>query len=422
MGLNHIVKEPARETPVRGTLDVLVCGGGPAGVAAALSAARAGARTGLVEAHGCLGGVWTAGLLSWIIDHENKGGVMREILQTLAARDARARNADGSHTEAYDVEEMKLLLEELCSDAGVSLRLHTRVADAVVSGEGRLTHVIIESKSGREALAASIVIDATGDGDLAVRAGCGFDLGHPETGDTQPMSMVALVAGIRAPEIEPYYLVPEGDWAGAKLRLAAAMERGGVPPSYDRPTLFRVRDDLFALMANHEYGVNACSAEDVTRATLQARREVHALARALRSLGDPWSGLRVVATPEQIGIREARRVHGRYTVTAEDLVEGRRHPDAVCRATFCVDIHALRPDAHKGLEPPPLLTQPYDIPLRALIAKDVDGLMMAGRCISGDFIAHASYRVTGNAVAMGEAAGRAAARAAAEGLLPQDLG
>jgi len=133
--------------------------------------------------------------------------------------------------------------------------------------------------------------------------------------------------------------------------------------------------------------------------------------------------MQVIATAEQIGVREGRRIEGRYLVQKQDLITGARHADSVARATFGVDIHAFTKDknreetiSHGGFK-----TLPYDIPLRALIAKDVDGLMMAGRCISGDFIAHASYRVTGNAVAMGEAAGVVAALAAESKRLPHQV-
>ncbi|MFM8764963.1 MAG: FAD-dependent oxidoreductase, partial [Spartobacteria bacterium] len=183
------IQEPSRTTPVVNHSDVLVCGGGPAGVAAAIAAAREGARTTLLELHGCLGGVWTAGALTWIIDHKNKSGVMKEILDRLQAGGFRACLADGTWTNGYDHEGMKSLLEEMCMEAGIRIRLHTRVVAAGVDETNRLTHVITESKSGREAWSAGKFVDATGDGDLAAAAGCGFDMGRDEDGHTQPMSL-----------------------------------------------------------------------------------------------------------------------------------------------------------------------------------------------------------------------------------------
>ncbi len=414
-----VVREPARDVPVAESADVVVCGAGPAGVAAAISAARKGAKTVLVEQHGCLGGIWTSGLLCWLLDQTNKKGVMAEITRRMDALGGHTFTAGGKPTNAYDVEVMKVLLETLCEEAGVKVYYHTRTAAAVTS-EGRLTHVVTESKSGREALAGKVFVDATGDGDLGALAGCGFDFGHPETGQAQPMSLIALVAGLSAQDLKPFYnnLDEASSWAAPKDRLRAAMEAGGHSPSYAKPSLFRVRDDLFILMANHEYACKGTDVRDVTRATLRARKELHALIDGLRSTGGAWKGLRLVATAEQIGVREGRRLHGIYTVTADDLKEGRRFDDAVCRTTFGVDVHALDPKKNKSIESHPWKAKPYDIPLRALIAKDVQGLMFAGRCISGDFFAHASYRVTGNAVAMGEAAGKAAAVAALSGRLP----
>ena len=415
------ISEPSRDTPVAAAMDVVVCGGGPAGVAAALAAARRGARTALVEQHGCLGGIWTAGCLSWILDHDNKTGVMREVLAGIDAMGARAVR-DGAPTNGCDVEKMKLLLDNLCLEAGVELRLYTRVADAVVAADKRLTHVILESKSGRQAISAKCFADCTGDGDLGCLAGCGYDLGHPETGQTQPMSLIALVDGLDPVAAADYYRSSETTrWAAPKERLKAEMERGGHSPSYAGPTLMWVRDDLFALMANHEYGVSGADATDLTRATMRARREVHGLVDGLRGLGGVWSGMHIVATSTQIGVREGRRLHGLYVVSQDDLVAGRRHDDAVCRVTFPIDVHSLDPGKSKGIEPRPIKSQPYDIPMRALIARDVEGLVMAGRCISGDFLAHSSYRVTGNAVALGEAAGQVAATAAQTDRLPRQV-
>lgn len=415
-------REAARDLPLREATDVIVCGGGPAGIAAAIAAGRAGAKVRLLEVNGCLGGIWTAGLLCWILDWGNKPGLMAEILKRLEADGMRAKSPEGKPTNGYDPEAMKLLLEELCAEAGVTIHLHTRVCAANVDAAKRLTHVITESKSGREVYGAKVFVDCTGDGDLGALAGNGSDFGHPETGLGQPMSLMALLSGIEPDAIGEFYRTDDSkDWSGPKDRLRAVMEKAGNSPSYAKPTLFHLRDDLFALMANHEYGYNGTKAEDITRATLAARSELNKIARGLRSLGGPWGEVKLVATAEQIGVREGRRLRGRATVTADDLREGRTHDDAVCRVTFPIDIHSLDPKKEKGIEKAGFRAKPYDIPLRALIAQDVDALLMAGRCISGDFIAHASYRVTGNSVPMGEAAGTTAALAAQRGKLPHEI-
>jgi len=156
---------------------------------------------------------------------------------------------------------------------------------------------------------------------------------------------------------------------------------------------------------------------------VRARAELNKIVNALRGLGGPWEGIQIAATAEQIGVRDGRRIRGRYVVTEQDIITGARHEDAVVRPTFAVDIHALSADMNrtKAIDNKGIKVKPYDIPLRALIARDVDGLMMAGRCISGDFIAHASYRVTGNSTSMGEAAGAVAALAAKSGRMPHEV-
>jgi hypothetical protein len=416
-----MVREPARDVPLRDDADVIVCGGGPAGTAAAIAASRLGARTRLFEMHGCLGGVWTAGLLTWIFDFD-KPGFARELAGELDKRGARRhKNAERF---VYEPEAMKLLLEELCTKAGVKVQLFTSACAAQREGR-KLTTVITESKSGREAWRAPVFIDATGDGDLGAQAGCGWDTGRPGEGVPQPLTMNAVAAVKDANALTEYISF----FSDVKRHIPAVeafkreLQRAGVETSYGHPTLFHIRDNLVLVMINHEYGVKATDAAALTAATVRARAEISRVVAALRKLGGPWEGMQVVASAEQIGIREGRRLHGRYTVTRDDLVAGARHADAVTRPTFNVDIHALTPEGNKKetISHGGFKMKPYDIPLRSLIAKDVDGLLLAGRCISGDFIAHASYRVTGNSVALGEAAGAVAAVAAQSRKLPHDI-
>ena len=420
-----VIQEPARQTSVAAKVDVVVCGGGPAGVAAALAAARQGAKTLLLEAHGCLGGIWTSGLLAYILDTRDKTGLMPEILERIAEGETNASGRPSRPQTCNDPEVVKFVLEEMCAEAGVQVQYHTRVCAAVVdrAHSNRLTHVIVESKSGREAIAGEVFVDCTGDGDLGALAGCQYHFGHPETGLCQPMSMICLLTGLVPTEIKDYYrgAGSKAGWSAPKDALRAEMEKGGHSPSYAKPSLFHVHDELFILMANHEYLVKGTDIRDVTAATLRARRELHLLINGLRSLGGVWKNVRIVATAEQIGVREGRRLVGLYELNAEDLREGRRHHDGICRATFSIDVHATNPQKEKGIEKASFRAKPYDIPLRSLIAKDVNGLLMAGRCISGDFLAHSSYRVTGNAVAMGEAAGVTAATAVGSRRLPHEV-
>ena len=417
-GLFH---EPALDLPLNQEADVIVCGAGPAGVTAAITAARAGAKVRLFEWRGCLGGVWTAGLLGYLLDFA-KTGFATELNHRMAERGI--RRGTNAKSITYEPEGMKVLLEELCVEEKVQFLLHTRVAAAYKDGR-RLTTVVTESKAGRQAWRAPVFIDASGDGDLGAMAGCGWQLGEEKACPCQPMSLNALLVCKDAAALKDYIHVSDPDATVSKSKEAflAEIKRAGFFPSYSRPTLWQVRDNLLLVMMNQQFSVKPFEADKITEATVQARAELNKIVNGLRKLGGPWEGLQIAATAEQIGVRDGRRIEGRFTVSENDVVTGARHEDAVVRPTFGVDIHALNADMNRtnAISNKGIKVKPYDIPLRALIAKDVDGLMMAGRCISGDFIAHASYRVTGNAVAMGEAAGAVAAIAATSKRLPHEV-
>lgn len=429
---NEYLVEPQKRLNLEGQADVIVCGGGPAGISAAVAAARAGAKTRLFELQGSLGGIWTAGLLSIVLDAQGKEGFQKELINRLEAESGSTTRyfylaGSGKTSDFfYDPEWMKYVLEKICVEAGVIIHYHTRVVGAF-SEKLRLKGVLTESKSGRQAWPGNIFIDASGDGDLSALAGCQFDIGHPQTGRTQPMSLIAILTGLDINEVKPFinghpdYVLPGHHDQDSKRALTDELTRAGTSPSYSLPVLFHLHGNLFSFCANHAYMFSGMKAEDVTQATLQARQEMFQQVTALRKLGGPWRNVQIAATSSHIGIREGRRIHGHYTITVDDLVEGRRHTDKICQVNFPVDVHATDPSKGKAYGEEGIRSKPYDIPLRSLIARDIDGLMMAGRCISGDFLAHASYRVTGNAIQMGWAAGVTAALAAQKNSLPQEM-
>ncbi len=392
--------------------DVLVCGAGPAGICAALAAARGGARTRLLEAGGCLGGVWTRGLLSLILDARNKGGLVTEIRDRLMLH-----NGIAAESWLYDPEAMKFLLEEMVQEAGIDWILHTRAVDTVMFGN-RLTHVLVENKSGRSAFSADVFIDATGDGDLAALAGCGYDFGEPGSNLGQPMTLMALISGvpqeIGQPSGSASTFLPKDTFRDILLGVGHAT-------SYSQPSLFPLPNGLFCLMIHHAYEFSGLNARDITEATRQGRAEVMETVRKLRESAAGWESVMVVATAEHIGVREGRRIHGRYTVNKNDVISGAVFDDAVCKVEFPVDVHSLRKADGGGYSSTGVKSKPYDIPYRSLLPLERQGLLLAGRCISGDFYAHASYRVTGDACVTGEAAGRSAAFCLEHGFAPHEI-
>jgi ribulose 1,5-bisphosphate synthetase/thiazole synthase len=406
------VLEAPRRTRVAADVDVLVVGGGPTGVGAALAAAREGARTLVVERHGMLGGVWTAGLLNPLFDFHRKGWIVAELVERL--KKAQAWQA-WKFSHCFDIEAMKLLLESMAAEAKAASWYYSFAADAIVE-QGRLRGVIVESKSGREAVLAKVVVDCTGDGDVAARAGVPYRLGRLGDSMCQPMTLMFEVQGV-----DGYLQTNTGDLydqmtaAIARHKLAVKLPFGRVNYA---PWIINVpRAGAADVQATHVYQMNPLDTRDLTRATIEARRQADALVQVMRRVPG-LENMRLVQTAPAIGVREARHLAGRYQLNLEDLKAGRRFDDAVTFCGFGVDIHDVK-QGDRSAHGTKIRT--YQIPYRCLVPEALAGLLFAGRCISGTHEAHASYRVTGTCMAMGQAAGLAAAMAAAENKSPDQL-
>lgn len=405
------------ETSVAGEYDVIVAGGGPAGVGAALAAARQGCRTLLIEQYGFLGGMWTAGMVIPIWDWENKGGIMQEIVDALSA---------GGHTAysgpllGFDIEAMKVLLDRLLLDSGAELLLHSWFALPVME-ENRVKGVIVENKSGRQAYLAHTVIDCTGDGDVAARAGAGFRVGRDRDGAAQPMSLMFKLGEMDYVQAMDY---SPGPLKTTELffHMEHAAEAAGIPDypfNFDRPYILALPTPHQGIAEmTHVRGKSGIDARQLSDAEVEGRKLVQEAMRFFTEYMPQFRHAYLEQTAPHIGVRETRRIMGDYELTIEDLLAGRKHEDGICTCAFNVDIHQPDGLSQEGYE---YGVKPYHIPYRCLLPRGIENLLVAGRCISGSYEVHASYRVTGDCVAMGQAAGTAAAIAAKEGCTPRSV-
>ena len=418
------IDEPRRRTPVAGRYDVIVCGGGPAGTAAAVRAAENGASVLLLERQGSLGGTWTGSLMTWLMDVENKSGLLDRLTDGICSLGSLYCRQHGDYS--FCPEDMKCVMEQMAVEAGVSLLYHTMLAGVITEvpqggGVPAVKGVITESKSRRQAFLAPVIVDATGDGDAAAMAGCSFFMGEEGTGRMQPMSMIALVCGLSVRDVRPFCLNYESCPGEAQRHFQELFASCGIRLSYSMPVLTHLKGDLFSVSLNHEYQVPCDDARQITDAVIRARAEVLGALHKLAAADKRWESAIIAHTADAIGVREGRRIRGNYTVTREDLISGRTFEDGICDVTFNVDIHVSGKTGSGSWDYGGVCVKPYQIPLRALIAADVRGLVLAGRLISGDFYAHASYRTGGNILKIGEAAGVLAAAAARTGVAPDEV-
>ena len=414
--------EPSRSLPVASEVDVLVCGAGPAGIGAALGAARAGCRNVLLlEAGNAVGGVSTTGMMShWTGSTESP--LMEEICRLQSESVLLPESERGKSDHFICHEALKNAYLRLLDEAGVQVRLYTQVADAIVA-DGRVRGVITESKSGREAVFAKVVVDATGDGDVAARAGAAFDMGREGDGVCQPVTLMFRLGGVDterciAPgSFETTVEVPAGE--------IQALAREHLPSPAGHVLLYRqhLPGEMCVNMTNVT-NVDGTDAAALSRAELECRRQMEAIVAFLRRYAPGYEHCYVVASASQIGVRETRHFRTLHTMTEEDIVEAREFDDWIAtRNHFNFDIHNTRGsglDAN-GAQRHFRAKGKYTIPYRSCVPETLDGLLLAGRNIGGTHKAHSNFRAMPICLNVGQGAGIAAAIAAARGLALRDV-
>ena len=392
-------------TQIGPQFDIIVAGGGPAGCAAALAAARCGTKTLLVEQGTCLGGMWTAGLVNPIFDFQNKGGILREIITRLK----KEYSFGGFIHSCFQIEDMKFLLEQMLCDAGVEILYGTIVSRAWMEGD-TVKGVVVENKSGRTVFPAKVCIDCTGDADLAVSAGVKTVMGRQEDGKCQGMTLMFLLGNID-------FMQRDCNELFDLIKEAAEQCASDFTLPYDRPYIIQIPNSNTAVVQlTHIRGLDPTDAFDLSRATIEGRKQAYETVRFMKSHIPQFRDVLLLQTASLIGVRESRRIVGEYTLTAEDALVGRQFEDGITCATFGMDIHNPEDTTQQCQA-----VKPYQIPYRCLVPAEIDGLLVAGRCISGTHEALASYRVTGNCAAMGEAAGYAAFECVKTGRPPRRI-
>jgi FAD dependent oxidoreductase len=431
----------SKDIPVAEAADVLVVGGGPAGIAAAVAAARSGARTVLVERFGFLGGNLTAGLVgpcmtSYSLDGKTQliKGVFEEFVNRMVeiggaihpsqthAGDAYAGFIVYGHDKVtpFDPEAAKVIANRLCIEAGVEIVFHTQVVDAIVE-DGRLMGVVCADKEGLHVQNATVTVDCSADGDVAAFAGNEIEYGREGDSLVQPMTMFFRVSGVDDVAVEAYVTSHPDDYRPFASLVDEAREAGRFTIPRKGVGMYKtLHDGVWRINTSRVLGRNGTNAKDLSAAEIEGHEQVMQLMKFFREDLPGFQNAELMDTASTIGIRETRRIVGDYVLTIEDLQSGRHFDDVIALAGYPVDIHDPA-GAGGGSSDEYATANIYEIPYRSLVPRDRDGLLVAGRSVSATHEALGAIRVMPPAFAMGEAAGTAAALAVRAGTAPRDL-
>lgn len=444
------------EMKVHSESDVVVAGGGPSGLVAAIAAARAGATTTLVEQYGFLGGMATAASVGPFSpfhydDQQITMGIPQELVERLMAAGGSTGHlkcvpeyGSGSYMAYFDREVYKQVAFDMVREAGARLLLHSFVGGAVTDGN-RVTGIRVANKSGFQQVLGKVVVDATGDGDVAAAAGAEFKWGRDSDNLGQPMTMFFEMANVDVAKILDYIEKNPDDfeWTsrlysrtplpkelnqtyfvaqGYKKFVAEAKAKGDLVLGRETVLLqSTMRENTIVFNSTRVGKLQGTNIDQFTQAEILGREQAMSLAAFMKKYVPGFENAYVSSTGAQIGVRESRHIIGEHILTQDDVVEGRRFADVVARGFFPVDIHD--PTGARGyqaggstwIKP----KGPYDIPMRCLVPRTLDGLVMTGRNISAAHEAHGSLRVQGTAFAIGHASGVLAAVAALSGVQPR---
>lgn len=439
------IELPARRGLLAAETDVLVVGGGPAGIGAALGAAQTGARVVLAERYGFLGGNATAALVMPLMSFHTQrperesgaafrllptdhgpgeavvAGALAKLLQRLvAAGGAIAPSLATGYVVPFDPEWFKLVALELLDEAGVEMLFHAFASGVI--GAPSVEGAIFETKSGPIAVRAGVTVDCTGDADVAVQAGAPFEIGRAD-GLVQPMTLMFRMAQFERAAFEAYAREHPGEWRGVH-GLWDLVRKATEAGELELP-----REDILFFATPHEEEVSVNSTRvthvlgtdvwDLSYAEWASRRQMRQIAAFLRRYVPGFERAYVIQSGVNVGVRETRRIVGEYRLVAEDILGARKFDDAIARGAYPVDIHNPRGAGTVLKRLPP--GEAYDIPLRSLLPRETGRMLVAGRCLSGSHEAHSSYRVMPIVMATGQAAGVCAALAARRRADPRDV-
>ena len=439
------IELPPREALLAGDTDVLVVGGGPAGIGAAMGAVQAGARVILAERYGFLGGNATAALVMPLMSFHTQtpqkerrgattllptdhgpgepvvGGALAKLLSRLVnVGGAIPPTLATGYVVPFDPEWFKLVTLDLLDEAGVQLLFHAFASG--ILGENKVEGVVFETKSGPLAIRAKVTVDCTGDADIAVQAGTPTEVGRAD-GLVQPMTLMFRMAEFQRAAFEAYVKEHPQQWRGVHglwdlVRKATAAGELKLP-----------REDILFFATPHEGEVSVNSTRvtrvlgtdvwDLSYAEWMSRRQMRQIAEFLKQYVPGFEKSYVMQSGVNVGVRETRRIVGDYQLTVEDVLSARKFDDAIARGSYPVDIHNPTGTGTILKRLPP--GEAYDIPLRSLMPQNAEGLIVAGRCISGTHEAHSSYRVMPIVMATGQAAGVTAALSAKRALRPREV-